>query len=356
MQSDIAIENAVRFLQEQQRTGYPEAAHTMIFPRGYGFTGNADRHTGTVFQRAIVLDALLDAGLESVNLDEGLISADVQMLVDMRSSRAGWKYFPTLPELPPDADDLALAMQVLLKSRHPQTDALCIPAIEIIEKSAHEDGSFETWIVDFSTHAISRRFQKAIRAAWGSGCNVEVVANFLYSLYLLSKERFFPWIQRGAAWVKAKQNREGSWDGTWYFGPYWPTYVCIRLLSSVELDPSSLSKTASFLAMNVRENGGWGMGQATPLETALALLTLHHISKRLGKAELKQFEEQGVDLLLREQRPNGSWRGTDFIRMITNRARIQQGKETTSTVLTYRSDTITTALCLKALLMSNAAP
>src|SRR6185369_3155358 len=102
-----------------------------------------------------------------------------------RSGIGGWKYFPELRELPPDADDLAQIMHVLHRwGRRDAIDAYCTRPLEVVlNDNSHPDGSFETWIVPKSNRSGDEDLQERwIEMAWGSGPDAEVMANLLYAL------------------------------------------------------------------------------------------------------------------------------------------------------------------------------
>lgn len=328
-----AIARAISYLQEQEKENYPEATHWLMFPRAYGFTGNSDEHCGNVFQRAIVLDALLDAIVRRMNVDQDSVNADIETLVNMRYGNLGWKYIPTVPELPPDADDLALVIQVLVKSRHRQIWNLCGRAIDVIRKAAYSNGSFGTWIVDPSNGSESmRRMSRGVSERWGTGPDVEVVANLLYSLLLLDRARFLSWVLQGSRWACGRQLREGHWKTTWYSSKYWGVYMCTRLIASVQAQTSTLHRVASFLTATRGRRGGWGGNSVTPIDTALGLLSASYLRGQ-PRCELStDIVASSFGYLLNHQRSDGSWKGTDFLRF------------------PYKSDTISTALCLKAFL------
>ncbi|MGB9022608.1 MAG: hypothetical protein WCC94_04140, partial [Candidatus Bathyarchaeia archaeon] len=317
----------------QERADYPEATHRLPFPRSYGFTGDQDEHCGNVFQRAIVLDALLDALQRGKDVDEAYVRADVRTLVDMRYGNLGWKYIPTVPELAPDADDLALVTQVLVKSECREIWTLCGKAIDTVSRSAYPDGSFETWIVDdFDDSKEMKRMSRYVREKWGTGPDIEVVANLLYSLLLLDRARFQDWVLRGSEWVCQQQHPDGFWNTTWYSSKYWGVYMCTRLIASLIAEIGTMHRVACFLRKTMTREGGWGENSVTPLDTALGLLTSSCLAGYSGCELHIDAIVSSVQYLLRSQNLDGSWLGTDFLRF------------------PYKSDTISTALCLKALL------
>ena len=109
---------ALDYVIEQWRLGFGEARHIMEFPPELGFSG-PQYQRGDVFQRAIIAEILCDAD-EVLNGElRPIIEQEIGYLLSRRDpGRRGWRYFPELAELAPDADDLAEIIQVLLRSGH----------------------------------------------------------------------------------------------------------------------------------------------------------------------------------------------------------------------------------------------
>lgn len=145
------INRDINYIIAQQKLDFPEMKHTMVFPREYGFTSD-EVQCGDVFQRALVVDTLLD--LLSMCPDSGLdniIEEEVEKIVAARLKgvKGGWSYFPQLRELPPDADTLGQVLQVFTKSKYKNIhEVVSEPIFLLLNNCSYEDGSFETWIVD----------------------------------------------------------------------------------------------------------------------------------------------------------------------------------------------------------------
>src|SRR5438874_1446790 len=115
---DVALW-ALDVLLDQWRRGFDEVRHVMVFPRRLGFIARNSTHVGDLFQRALIADVLAEA--------DRVLSCGLQVQIDseigyvlesrQRDRIGGWSYFPDLRELPPDADDLAQVMQLLLRRR-----------------------------------------------------------------------------------------------------------------------------------------------------------------------------------------------------------------------------------------------
>jgi squalene-hopene/tetraprenyl-beta-curcumene cyclase len=332
-------------LLESSEDGFAEARHTLAFPRDQGFAVEDDEQTGDVFARATVADALCDVRHLAPDRVDPVLDREVAHLLACRDRDGvgGWRYFPALRELPPDADDLAQAMQVLLRcGRRDEVAANCERAIAAVLGDAHEDGGFETWILPAEDASAARQLERHwVAIAWGSGADVEVVANLLFALVLYDPERFADAIARGARFVLSRQRSDGSWPSTWYHGPFYGTYVCTRLLATVAPEAEALSRAASFLASHAA-GAHWGVAaEADPLSTSLALLALAYVAHAGGSVTLDASTVPAALGLL--ERAAAAPPPIPFIRM-------ELGRPTGRpwAVLSYGSATVTAAYVAKA--------
>jgi squalene-hopene/tetraprenyl-beta-curcumene cyclase len=341
---------ALGYIIEQWHLGFGEARHIMEFPPEAGFSG-PQYQRGDVFQRAIIADILCDVDEVVKGKLQPIIEQEVCYLLSRRDpGRCGWSYFPELPELPADADDLAQIMQVLWRSGHRrEIHEFCAGPLSILlEDNRHADGSFETWIIPTSgrTGAERRQAEFACRM-WGTGPDAEVVANLLYALALVQGDRYSEHIDSGVRYLEGRQSPKGYWDSSWYHGPYYGTYACMRLLSRISPEPKAIRAAADFLRLQQNSDGGWGNeGCSNALDTSLALLGL--ASLRMSKSaggENSRCASRALAYLQQCGNHDGSWPKCEFIRMDTGRA-----TGAVSSVLSYGSHTMTTGFVLKAAL------
>jgi len=317
-------QNALELLVDEANASFREAAHTVAFPRAQGFLVDEDEQTGDVFARAIIADALLDAARAGFRV-AALIDCEVDHLIDSRleSGVGGWKYFPNLRELPPDADDLAQVMQVLIRAgRRDAVERHCERAIEVLLRdNMHADGSFETWIVPGANCSFDEELQQQwIDRAWGRGADSEVTANLLYALALYDRDRFRNEIARGCEFIESRQEPSGAWSSTWYHGPYYGTYVAVRLLAACAPQSQAIERARRFLDAAQPQDA---------LSTALALLAATAMSANVA-----------IDA-----RPLASIEPVPFIRMELGRPTGRPWQ-----TLTYSSTCVTAAFVLKAAL------
>lgn len=325
---------ALAFLAEQSRHGFPDAMHSLPFPRAQGFDAAEDVQHGDVFSRALIADALLDARDGGAAV-EPIIAGEVDHLLRQRRSDGvgGWAYFPRLPELPPDCDDLAQVMQVLLRSG--RTDALAAYCETSLSLLAERRGRFSTWIVpEHGRSPIEDRQADWIAAAWGDTEDAEVIANLLYALRLYDAGRFARSIHDGAHALCRMQCGDGSWRAGWYHGPFYGTYAVLRLYRAIGATGVPIARAAAFLRRAQRDDGGWGLAEepSDPLNTSLALLALRYAGEPLDLPSLLTGDDP-------------EWPDVPFIRMELGRA-----GGGVRNVLTFGSPSITAAFALKAAL------
>jgi squalene-hopene/tetraprenyl-beta-curcumene cyclase len=356
MRLDQAVITTIALLEGQRALGFPEASHRMLFPRAAGFGGESDEHVGSVFQRALIAEALLTTNIAGFHINWDGIDEDVRQLVALKCQdvAGGWRYFPGLPELPPDADDLAVILRLLVRARHSAIADLCDDPLRLLfTQHRRPSGGFGTWIVDLEdsseTTGIMRR---AIEILWGDGVDVEVVANLLHALVVYDPTRFRGEIAEGVRYVVAEQQPTGAWHSSWYHGDFYGTFVCTRFLAATVPNHYALLPVAQMLGATQANDGGWGQPASTPTDTALALLTAALPSH--ATAELGSLRDRAVAYLLARQAQDGHWPAHDFIQMDTNRVRTMAG-DGQPRIMSYKSETVTSALCVQALCAARTA-
>lgn len=348
---DQLITAAGQFLLAEHKKGYPD---TLVRVKFNSMGAGAKIHTnGSIFERAVIADALLD--LQEAGNSDGAraIEENIQWLVSSRLTRVrgGWNYFPTLTENAPDADSLGQILQALVRSGYTDIGALVDDPIQLVfEKNVHENGSFETWIVDRDVEDdTTRAMLRTIRHSWGTGADVEVVANLAYALTLYDPQGFRSEIRKAAAWVEAQQQPAGNWIPSWYLPSAYGTYTAVRLLTRVLPGSRSLDAIYDYLATSQRDDGGFGDEHSTPLETALAVLTL----TLLRRPEAQSMVDDAIRFLELTTAEDGGWDASRFIKFDRVNRPTADGERRTQAL---KSRTLTTAYVLKALLAGRKEP
>lgn len=344
-----SISKGLDFLLRQQKNDFPEARHLEILGR----LGRGDHRSacqwGTTFQRTIILDTLIDMREKNVEVPKAIIDEEVEKIVraKLQTRKGGWSYFPQITSLPPDADDLGQVIQVLVKSGYGSVREICKEPIEILIKyNTHPDGSVDTWIA-YPKEAGSLEAKLEMQQVWGITPDTEVVANVLYGLSLYDRKRFESLIRKGIKFIENRQLSEGYWDCNWYFGKYYGTWVCSRLISIFNNESVSFKKGLDFVIKNQNEDGGWGEnGKSNPLDTSFGMLTIS-LSSEEGKMRDQIF--RALQFLQQRQQLEG-WEGSDFIKVDPGRYYGALERDSQPEIKIYKSRTITTAFCLKAML------
>lgn len=335
---------ALAVLRAGWEQAFAPAMHVMHFPRAQGFQGEQERYTGDVFARALITDALQDADAVLGGELGPMIAREIAYLIGVRRQDGigGWSYFPDLIELPPDIDDLAQVMLALMRAGQDPLRYGGAALETALRDGSGADGAIDTWIIPRGQRSAAQACQSEwVRLAWGGGPDVEVMANLLHVLGLLDGARHAQAIVAGANYIAARQEHDGAWRSSWYHGPFYGTYQCLRLLAGIVPHHPAVRRACAFLLERQRPDGAWGLqpdGDGDPLSTALAVLALH-ASRCAGHLEAARAGLRSMAALGQ----GAPWPAVPFIRMDLGRAsgHVHQ-------TLTYQSDLVTSAFVLKA--------
>lgn len=341
-----ALDRATHFLLRQAEAGFPESCHTMIFPRAAGFSAANERQASDLFARAVLAGVWLDCAALGPAHEAATWRAIARREADylaqakLTDRAGGWSYFPDLPELPPDVDSLA-AVQTLFARVAPDHLPLCLTPTALALQGQRADGGLTTWLVaEDDPAALRERMQFAIGAFWGDSVDVDVCARFYLSLWLADNVRYGEQAWQGAAFILSQQQADGCWPASWYWGRLYSSCLCLELLAALKTGEEAQRQALAGIAAQQRPDGGWGVWQSTPLDTAVALWVLG----RWGSSAHRAQWQPAAARLLDWQGHDGRWVGTPWIKMEIGRAQGQVGR-----TATYQSDTLTTAFCLRAL-------
>jgi hypothetical protein len=339
-------QGAAAMLLGQQRTGYREAIHWMEVPRLDGDRVRLEMHPGIVFQRAVVLDGLLDAYAAGLEVPASVLAAEALLLLqDKRHDvTGGWSYLSGVPELPPDADDLAMVAQVLLRCGGQPLAAACQHSLSLVLAAAGRGDAVPTWVLDpgDAPHR-NQLFRRYIELTQADGVHPEVVANLLYAASLQATEKDRQQAASAIAYLESAQDDDGAWHSRWYWGRHYGTYRAVLALKALAPDSPALGRAREYLVSGQNPDRGWGAGgRSDPLSTAFAALAL----AALAQPGTGHCLRPALEYLLASQQPDGSWPGCPFIAF---------PRVGGPGVHIYRSSTITTSVCLKAILAGRAA-
>jgi squalene-hopene/tetraprenyl-beta-curcumene cyclase len=334
------IRRGLDYVRSQFEKNYTDLKHSMYLGKLDGFENTDQIHESDTFPRALLNDCLFYlAKRHNIDSTNFLIS-ECYYLIEQRNKDevGGWGYFPTVKEIAADIDDLAQVMQLFTHlGREDLITQFCSKPIQIVlTERASADGGIETWIIPkYNQTEIQQKQEFFNHTRWGKGPDIEVVANFIYALHLTGNHRYQAQISKSLDYIIKHQEPDGHWDSVWYYGDYYGTYVCLRLLTLFgDTFSTTIVKAIEYIRKNQNEDGGFGLSsqyKSDPLSTSLAVLAYSSYAKKKDS-----MMSNAIDYLLSCQLDDGSWPAIDFIKP--------------KLLEPYRSQTMTTGFVLKAMI------
>lgn len=335
---DTTIKKGLQYIELDYTENFAELKHYMYLSNSDGFKNPSQIHFSDTFQRAMLNDCLMEVAKKySLNAKTFLESECDYLTNRINNETGGWSYFPTVKEIAADIDDLGQMIQLFLGcNRKDLAEKFCLKPIQLaLENRIHPNGGIETWIIPKNNQTDLQKTQEYFNSVkWGKGPDVEVVANFVYALKILQENNYRQYIASAVTYVLSNQKENGSWESRWYYGNYYGTYVCLRLLKEFNGKyVDQINRSLDFILITQNEDGGFpmsGQHNSDPLNTAFALLSL-----KLFFPENNTSIKNAENYLVRSQSEPGYWKDIDFIK-----PKVQEP---------YKSKTITTAFVLKSL-------
>jgi squalene-hopene/tetraprenyl-beta-curcumene cyclase len=290
-----------------------------------------------VWDTAIALHALGVAGgapAEALRrAADWLLAKEVRRKGDWSVKRpnvepSGW-YFEFANEWYPDIDDTA---QVLLGLRQvpatPAQKAATERAVNWLLAMQGADGGWAAFDVDNNWEFLSAVPFADHNAMLDPACP-DITGRVLEALAAYGIPPSHPAVQRGVAFLRKHQERDGSWYGRWGVAYIYGTYLALRGLRASGEDEreAHLLRAGEWLRSIQNADGGWGescesydrneyvAGPSTASQTAWALLGL------LASGDTTSGSlQKGVEYLIETQRADGGWdehlfTGTGFPRV-----------------------------------------
>lgn len=333
-QFEILLNSILEYISYHAKNDFYEAKHIMYLSPKEGFKGRDTVYVGDVFQKAIIWDILCEVN-NKLNLSEPIKYGIDDIISNRRKTRnGGWSYFPRAIENAADADTLGQILQLFVHSSNEKLiHEYCLKPISILLlDNVLKNGGIKTWIIPKRNLTKLEKIQLHFNnTKWGSGPNSDVVANFIFGLYLFDKEKFSTQILNSCHYLVTQQDKIGFWNSRWYFREFYGTYVCVRILIEHKtIFHKSLKKAYLYIKISQNKDGGWGQNNTSnPLDTSFALLSLGFFKLDT----LSPIIINGIDYLLSTKKDNNSWDSVEFIKP--------------RSIEPYKSSIITTVYVLK---------
>jgi squalene-hopene/tetraprenyl-beta-curcumene cyclase len=217
----------------------------------------------------------------------------------------------------PDVDDTAVVALALLRVDHAEAahvDAAIERATRWIEGMQSADGGWGAFDAD-NCRRLVRELPFCDFGEVIDPPSADVTAHALEMLAALDRAAEPP-ARRGAEWLLAAQEADGSWFGRWGVNHVYGTGAAVPALvaAGVAASDSRIRAAVGWLERHQNDDGGWGedprsygdpawigRGASTASQTAWALLALDAAGERSDAVG------RGVRWLLDAQRPDGGW-------------------------------------------------
>lgn len=328
----------LQFIKSGFLQNYADLKHIMYLGSIEGFENDTDIHSSDTFQRALLNDCLFDITQSFPINAKDFFQKENQYLVERQNndSIGAWSYFPTVQEIAADIDDLGQIMQQFIRTGNTELiNKYCIKAIEtaILDRTT-ANGGIETWIIPKENLTEKQVKQDLFNSTkWGKGPDVEVVANFIYALTLFDAEKYKSTISNAINYIISEQKEQGYWESRWYYGRFYGTYVCLRLLNKFPNQyESEKQKVKQFLIDAQNGDGSFDEQEYKNLSTSFAVFCINLFQF----SELEGMKNNAQKYLLDNQLNDGDWIAENFIKP--------------KAFEPYKSKILTTAYVLKALL------
>lgn len=237
-------------------------------------------------------------------------------------AHTGFRYYPH-PAVPPDADDLGLALRLHTLSPEPEKHrALLATPLRWMRANVGPNGQLPCWF----TRGVEDLDTAPHTVLWGNNC-LTVEANLLRGLLSFGRANFEAVIEPALHLWLARWNEVGL-GGNLFYGPLYALWMVTELLLAYN-NPAVVAGPLAAIAQRFHAEAAT---IRTPQAAALALcLSTRH----------PQLTPQAVwqDLILKNQSYDGGWPAEPLFVAPTR----------SETAAWYASRTVTTALCYRAL-------
>jgi squalene-hopene/tetraprenyl-beta-curcumene cyclase len=243
----------------------------------------------------------------------------------------GW-HFQFRNKYYPDLDDSAMVMLALNRSPmadDPAVEAATRRGVDWLLSMQNRDGGWAAYDVDIDNQVLTKLPFADHNAMLDPSC-ADITARVVELLGTLGYPADHPAIRRALDYLWRNQEPEGCWYGRWGVNYIYGTWQVLQGLAAIDypMDRPRILRAVEWLESTQQPSGAWGetcrsyddpslkgTGDPTPSQTAWATLGL----VSAGRAKTAAVR-RGIDYLIREQNPDGSWdeptfTGTGFPRV-----------------------------------------
>lgn len=329
------INKCIKNILRQQEKGYSELVHWEFFSEPLGFNEKENFAGADIFQRALVLNNLIEIKNMGYNVPSEVIESEVDYLI--YRSKDGWKYFNELEESFCTIDIYAEMIKLSNSISNDKLKKIINDSIgELITSNKNKDGYFYTCIIDGQNST-------------SIGNNIDVASNasLLDALKAYMNEQYKQIVTSGLELLASLQNFEGYWKSDFYLSDFYTGFLMSGIFKYYKKDNINTQKLVAFILDNQNGNGSFGKNGGTPLDTSFALLTLLNFDYILDADKINPFIEKGFIYVLNSIDEDYMIRGNEFfeIKIIKNTEILDP--------MVYKSSILTTVICLNFLLKAS---
>jgi squalene-hopene/tetraprenyl-beta-curcumene cyclase len=219
----------------------------------------------------------------------------------------------------PDVDDSAVVLMVLQRLRPNQCDGLeCCKSrgMDWCLSMQSKSGGWAAFDKD-NTLTMLNWIPFADHGAMVDYPTADITGRMLEAMAFFGYEPAHPRAQRGLAFIRKTQEKDGCWWGRWGVNYIYGTWSVLRGLITIGENPQQpyIQSALRWLKDHQNPDGGWGetcasytrpelrgVGPSTPSQTAWAVMGL------LAGGEVHSAAvRRGIQYLIAQQQPDGSW-------------------------------------------------